>query len=285
MAINVPNAQQADLQTQIVEMSDDTFKMFFDSIVDGLKTQNPEALRLMRVLPSGFIEAEKNRREVYAAARDSVKVALGFKSITHAQMLAGVLGNDPVTAERIARLMSEQNTAFIPAPDIVNKPSEATLYNDNISLRRQLANMNEQLVNLQKKFESLFNAVPAGVRIEEGAPPDSVNGWRVRISVPAFSIETTMGEVVAAREATGEAISWVQWHDRNENSRKSRERFRDFAKAMFMETITKKIIDSSNVVESIEVIEPPPELEPEPPSRSGPRPVFEYDAMNMKWKL
>ena len=70
----------------------------------------------------------------------------------------------------------------------------------------------ENTANIRKTFLQLFgeSVVESSATVQQ-VPTESVadvRGWRVRIHVPAFTVETTMGALTAAKGAPGAAMTW-----------------------------------------------------------------------------
>ena len=66
-----------------------------------------------------------------------------------------------------------------------------------------------ELEDLKRRFESLFH-IPAD---KVGAPkieaaPEHPGQWKIRVRVEAFEVETTIGELSAARANPGAALTW-----------------------------------------------------------------------------
>jgi hypothetical protein len=82
-----------------------------------------------------------------------------------------------------------------------------------MQLRGELAAVKNELADLRKRFESLFR-VPAHTQTDAEQLPGTPEQWRIRIHVPAFTVETTMGTLAAARGKPAVALTWGQQHQR-----------------------------------------------------------------------
>lgn len=78
----------------------------------------------------------------------------------------------------------------------------------NKELHDKLDRAEQELSDLRRRFETLFRVPAVGMRTEMDQPPENPEQWRVRIHVPAFTVETTMGALTAAKGAPGAAMTW-----------------------------------------------------------------------------
>lgn len=118
---------------------------------------------------------------------------------------AGFTSHGPRQAENIYRPeynYREDHSGYDPVGELRGQQR----INKELTARLELAE--QELSDLRRRFESLFRVPAVGMRTEMDQPSENPEQWRVRIHVPAFTVETTMGALTAAKGAPGLAMTW-----------------------------------------------------------------------------
>jgi hypothetical protein len=89
-----------------------------------------------------------------------------------------------------------------------DNPDQSVSFQQYGEILDKLQRAEQELADLRRRFESLFRVPAVGMRTEIDQPPESPEQWRVRVHVPAFTVETTMGALTAAKGAPGMAMTW-----------------------------------------------------------------------------
>jgi hypothetical protein len=146
-------------------------------------------------------------------------IANNTVGFTYGRRLAGALTPAIMENARHERQMLAKRSTPTPAemkdlswvqymPHQVTTPIRRHESEQEQKMRRRAEAAEQELAALKAKFESLFSVPAEVVSTQVSADPSTPGQWRIRLHVEAFTVETTMGAVTAARAKPGMALGW-----------------------------------------------------------------------------